>query len=116
MTASTPDPIDTYARMRVETASHSRVVCMLHDRCTMQLRQARQENNGKRELLDKTQNILVLLQHSLKQSDATSRSLYHLYDYCYCLLESGTASEIANAYSLLNMLRQTFNYLQKHPG
>lgn len=116
MTASTPDPIDTYSRMRVETASHSRIVCMLHDRCAMQLRQIRQGNDEKRKLLDRTQNILVLLQHSLKKNDATSRSLYHLYDYCYCLLESGTSSEITNAYALLNTLRQTFNYLQKHPG
>ena len=116
MTTSAPDPFDTYSRMRVETASHARVICMLHDRCTMQHRQARQETDHTRDLLDRTQNILVLLQHSLKQTDATSRSLYHLYDYCYCLLESGSDREIANAYTLLNTVRQTFNYLQKHPG
>ncbi|MBN1760134.1 MAG: flagellar protein FliS [Chitinispirillaceae bacterium] len=116
MTASTPDPFDTYSRMRIETASHSRVVCMLHDRCALQLRQAKQFPDERRAMLDKTQNILVLLQHALKQTDATSRSLYHLYDYCYCLLESGSDREIANAYTLLNTVRQTFNYLQKHPG
>ena len=116
MTASTSDPIDTYSRMRIETASHARVVCLLHDRCALQLRQAKQAPDERRAILDKAQNILVLLQHAIERNDATSRSLYHLYDYCYCLLENGGDREIANAYSLMNTLRQTFNYLQRHPG
>ena len=116
MTASPPDPIDTYSRMRIETASHAGVVCLLHDQCVLHLRQAKLSDAGRRNALDRAQNILVFLQHTLKETDATSRSLFHLYDYCYCLLETGSDREIANAYSLLNMLRQTFNYLQKHPG
>ena len=116
MTASSSDPIDTYSRMRIETASHARIVCMLHDQCALQLRLAKQSGETRRSMLDRAQNILVLLEHALKMTDATSRSLYHLYDYCYCLLETGGDREIVNAHSLLSTLRQTFNYLQKHPG
>ena len=116
MAASTPDPIDTYTRMRIETASHARIICMLHDQCALHLRQAKLSDATRRDHLDRAQNMLVMLQRALKETDATSRSLYHLYDYCFCLLENGGNREIANAYSLLNTLRQTFNYLQKHPG
>ena len=115
MTVPLPGPIDTYTRMQVETASHARLVCLLHNQCVLHLRQAELTESSRRDQLNRAQNILVLLQQSLKNTDATSRTLFHLYDYCYCLLEKGNDSEIINAGAILDILRQTFDHLQKHP-
>ena len=105
-----------YTKLQIETASQRRLICMLHEQCVVQLRQALQTNDTlRRQLLDKVQNILVILQRSLKLNDATSKSLFHLYDYCYCKLERDTAPDISNTMNILDILRQTFNQLLKHP-
>jgi flagellin-specific chaperone FliS len=116
MAASPPGPIATYSRMQIETASHARLVCILHEQCSLRLRQARQTAGSRRVLLDNIQNMLIVLQQSVKKTDATSRTLLHLYDYCYCLLEEEGSAGIDNVISIIDPLRQTFDHLQKHPG
>jgi flagellin-specific chaperone FliS len=104
-------------RMQIETASQPRLICILHDQCALQLRHVLSgELKDHRTLLDKSQNILVLLQRSLKQTDATSRSLFHLYDYCYCMLEKDDPDAIEKTLGIINTLRLTFKQLRKRPG
>ncbi len=116
MSPSPNDEIRVYSRTQIETASQPKLICMLHDQCVLQLRHARSiDQSLRRPLLDRVQNMLVILQRSLKITDATSQSLFHLYDYCYCLLEYDARDELTNAQRIIDTLRQTFEELQKHP-
>ena len=115
MSARTTD-IHRYTELQIETASQRRLICILHEQCVLQLRNAlREERSVRRPFLDKSQNILVILQRALQLDDATSRGLYHLYDYCYCRLESNETAEIRNALRVLEVLSGTFGHLMKHP-
>ncbi|MBN1577230.1 MAG: flagellar protein FliS [Chitinispirillaceae bacterium] len=116
MNTSQTDPTQVYLRMQIGTASHQRLVCMLHEQCSLQLRQALEiDPSLRRPPLDRVQNMLVLLQRSLKPADATAKGLFHLYDYCYCLLEHDTATELIHARGIIDTLRQTFDQLRRHP-
>lgn len=104
-------------RTQLETASHQRLICMLHEQCAFLLRQAiGADASLRRPLLDRVQNITVLLQRALKNTDATARGLYYLYDYCYCICEQTGATGLTHALAVIEGLRQTFDRLQKHPG
>lgn len=104
----------TYHRVQIETAPIAHLVCMLHDQCALHLRLAmRSDSPLRRRLLDRVQNILVLLQRSLDPIDAPAKSLYHLYDYCYCLCEHESPTELGHAASIINTLRKTFNELKR---
>ena len=102
--------------MQIETASIPHLVCMLHEQCALHLRQAlRNDSSLRRPLLDRVQNILVLLQRSLKPTDAATKGLYHLYDYCYCLCEHHGDTELTHAGKIIDTLRQTFDELRRNP-
>ncbi len=106
--------IREYTRLQVETAPVSGLVCMLHSRCAVLLRQALLDERAfRRPVLDKAQNILALLQRSLKGNDATSRTLFHLYDYCYCRLEGEIAMELEHALAIIESLAEVFDNLRK---
>lgn len=102
-----------YSSMQINTSSNTVNICMLHTKCTYFLKQALQQQNSvqKRLLLDKVQNIIAELEHSLIVEDSLSRSLFYIYDYCYSLLESTNTVTIGNALSLLQVLRETFDEL-----
>lgn len=105
-----------YSSMQISTSSNTVNICMLHTKCTYFLKQALQQQNPdqKRLLLDKVQNIIAELEHSLIVEDNLSRSLFYIYDYCYSLLESTNAETIGNALSLLQVLRDTLNELSSN--
>ncbi len=101
-----------YSSMQISTSSNAANLCMLHTKCTYFLKQVLQQNpKQKRLLLDKVQNILAELEHSLIVDDNLSRSLFYIYDYCYSLLETTDTEKIENALSLLTVLRDTFDEL-----
>jgi flagellin-specific chaperone FliS len=106
--------VHDYARMQIETASQSRLICMLHEQsCIILQHAATSDKQLRRPFLNKVQNIILLLQRSLVIDDATSQSLYHLYDYCFCRLENGDDKTIGHALRILRTLRETFNQLHK---
>ncbi|MBN1306500.1 MAG: flagellar protein FliS [Chitinispirillaceae bacterium] len=108
------DTAQYYLRMQIETASHPRLVCMLHEQCCLQLRQALGTDPAlRRPLLDRAQNMLILLQRSLKPADAIAKGLFHLYDYCYCLLEHESTAEMIHARGIIDTLRRTFDQLRR---
>ena len=102
-----------YSSMQISTSSNPANICMLHTKCTYFLKQALQQQNPEqnRLLLDKVQNIIAELEHSLIVEDSLSRGLFYIYDYCYSLLESTDTEAIENALSLLSVLRDTFDEL-----
>jgi flagellar biosynthetic protein FliS len=103
-----------YSSMQISTSSNPANICMLHSKCTSFLKQALQQNQEqKRLLLNKVQNIIAELQHALKIEDDLSRSLFYIYDYCYGLLETTETKNIENTLSLMTVLRDTFEELLK---
>ena len=110
-------PARAYMRSQIETASHQRLICMLHEHCVFLLRQSiGTESSLRRPLLDRVQNIIVMLQRALKNTDATANGLFHLYDYCYCLCEQTESAELTHAITIIDGLQETFDRLQRHPG
>jgi flagellar biosynthetic protein FliS len=108
--------IQDYSRIQVQTATHARVICMLHEKCEQLIRLAiSSEDQNSRMQLDHAQNIIVQLEMSLADGDQVSRSLYLLYDYCYCSLESGDVSGSRKALHVITSLKDTFNFLNKRP-
>ena len=103
-----------YASMQIQTASNSRVICMLHAKCISLIQKASEIQNdqsGRRLLLDRAQNILAELERVLVVDDDLSQGLFYLYDYCYCLLENSEKDSYRQAISILSLLRDTFNTL-----
>jgi flagellin-specific chaperone FliS len=89
---------------------------MLHEKCEQLIRFAiYSDDQNCRLQLDHAQNIIAQLERSLIKEDQVSRSLYLLYDYCYCSLESGDASDCRKALEVIASLRDTFNLLNKNP-
>lgn len=108
--------IQDYTRIQVQTATHARVICMLHEKCEQLIRLAiSSEVQDRRLQLDHAQNIIAQLERSLVNSDQVSKSLYLLYDYCYCSLESGVSSDCVKALGVIASLRDIFNFLNKRP-
>jgi flagellar biosynthetic protein FliS len=108
--------IQDYTRIQVQTATHARVICMLHEKCEQLIRLAISSDDRDRRLqLDHAQNIIAQLERSLVDGDQVSRSLYLLYDYCYCSLEGGDASSFRKALQVIVSLRDTFSLLNKRP-
>lgn len=106
--------IQDYSRIQVQTANHARAICMLHEKCEQLIRLAISSDDQKGRLqLDRAQNIIAQLERSLSEGDQISRSLYLLYDYCYCSLESGIASDSRKALQVISSLRDTFTILNK---
>lgn len=106
--------VHDYTRMQIETASQSRLICILHEQSCVILQQAAASDAQlRRPFLNKVQNIIILLQRSLVIGDTTSRSLYHLYDYCFCQLENDDDRVIENSLRIMRTLRETFNQLHK---
>jgi flagellar biosynthetic protein FliS len=106
--------IQDYSRIQVQTASHARVICMLHEKCEQLIRLAiSSDDQTSRLQLDHAQNIIVQLERSLYDEDQVSRSLYLLYDYCYCSLESGNSVDSRKALQVISSLRETFTILNK---
>jgi flagellar biosynthetic protein FliS len=106
--------IQDYSRIQVQTANHARVICMLHEKCEQLIRLAiSSDDQTSRLQLDHAQNIIVQLERALYDGDQVSRSLYLLYDYCYCSLESGVASDSRKALQVITSLRDIFNLLNK---
>jgi flagellin-specific chaperone FliS len=114
-TINTRDAADCYLTMQIKTASKSKAIYMLHDRCIYFLLKSKIAPLEKSSLLRKAQNILSQLQMSLKVNDSVSSSLFYLYDYCYVCLERGYDQDRANALEILRMLQQTFRELLKKP-
>lgn len=114
MTSFQEDSATTYHRMQIETASKQKLICMLHEQCTFHLRHAAHDTSAeRRQLLDKAQNILALLQRSVILTDATAQGLFYLYDYCYGLLDRGEPDDIVNAERIMTQLHNTLSMLQK---
>jgi flagellin-specific chaperone FliS len=89
---------------------------MLHEKCEQLIRQTiTRDDHNSRSNLDHAQNIIAQLERSLADGDQVSKSLYLLYDYCYCSLESGTPDDSRKALQVITTLRETFNRLNKRP-
>jgi flagellar biosynthetic protein FliS len=108
--------IQYYSKIQVQTATHARLICMLHEKCEQLIRQTIDRGDSdSRSRLDHAQNIIVELERALDDSDQVGKSLYLLYDYCYCSLETGTSYDSRKALQVISSLRETFNRLNKRP-
>lgn len=104
--------VHTYLKMQLTGISPEKRICIVHDQCAVFLRQAlERDTRQRRSLLDKAQNLLVVLERALSENDPTSESLFYLYDYCYCLLEAHEDDTILKALSIVTQLQSTFNDL-----
>lgn len=105
-----------YKQMQVNTASSDKQIVMLHEKLFTLCRDAIiQGEKGRRERLDKAQNIIVQLQIALKldREEEVSNSLFLLYDYIYVRLEGSDLSKYREALKVIEVLRNTFSELIK---
>ncbi|GEM_PF-1470198 len=104
-----------YRAARIETASLGRLLSILHEECCLRIKEAIAGGTGAgRRSLDRAQNALALLQRSLlsvDESDAAGQGLFHIYGYCYGLLENGSQDDLENALDLVDSLRALFGEL-----
>lgn len=115
MTSTLPKVAEHYRRMQIQTASHSKAICMLHEKCLQLIETASRKSEQRRENLDWAQNILAQLQKVLRRGDEVSDSLFLLYDYCYVLLEKGGKQECRTAQTIVRHLTFTFRALARRP-
>ncbi|MCX7727588.1 MAG: flagellar protein FliS [Chitinispirillaceae bacterium] len=101
---------ELYKREEIETAPKQKILSLLHKRCLQILKESLLTVNvlKKRLLLNRVQNILSFLEHSLNITDETSLSLFYLYDYCYSLLESDDTTNITYAKEILSIIGSAF--------
>jgi len=100
-----------YQHMQIDTASRQKQLVMLHDRLYTLIRDAIILGvEGRRERLDKAQNIVVQLQIALKldQDDEVTHSLFLLYDYTYVQLETKDVVKYREALKVVEVIRDTF--------
>ncbi len=103
-----------YALMQLRTATHPRIVWMMHSRATLWIRQsALFDMPHCRNLLARAQNLLAELESSLRVSDDLSQGLFYLYDYCYLLLETNEPKDHLLAVRVLSILGDAFGLLLK---
>jgi len=105
-----------YSTMQIETASKSKAVYMLHQRCLMLLLKAQSGATENARYRTKVQNILAQLQRSLVISDSVSRGLYYLYDYCYVCLQRNESADIGNVQAIMGVLHDAFRVLLRRPS
>lgn len=111
MTFST-DIAQHYSRMQIETAGHPQLIWLLHAKCVNLIKQsASTDILHRRNLLLRAQNVLAELESALKVTDELSKSLFYLYDYCYCLLDTEKEADHTLALSIISVLRDTFSIL-----
>lgn len=108
------DKAKYYARIQIETSAKPRIICMLHDHCVKLMRQVSDANDYSEKAAIQAQNILAQLERSLKQEDNVSEGLFHLYDYCYCLLEKPDVQSAKKALAIMVTLRDTFEHLARN--
>jgi len=78
-----------YARTQLRTATHPRIIWMMHSKAALWIRQSEMfEMPFRRNFLSRAQNVLAELESSLQVTDELSKGLFYLYDYCYILLET----------------------------
>jgi flagellin-specific chaperone FliS len=100
--------------MQLRTATHPRIVWMMHSRAALWIRQsALFEMPHRRNLLARAQNLLAELESSLKVTDDLSRGLFYLYDYCYLLLETNDPRDHLLALRVMSILGDAFGILLK---
>ncbi len=103
-----------YALMQLRTATHPRIVWMMHSRASLWIRQsAFFEMPHRRNLLCRAQNLLAELECSLRVTNDLSRALFYLYDYCYLLLETNDQKDHLLAVRVLSILTDAFGILLK---
>ena len=105
-----------YKQMQIDTASSKKQLVMLHEKLFTLTRDAiilGQE--GRRERLNKAQNIIVQLQLALKldKDDELTHSLFLLYDYAYVCLDGDDIVKYRDALKVIEILKDTFSELFK---
>lgn len=105
-----------YKKMQIDTASNQKQLVMLHEKLFVLVRNSIIEGTeGRRERLDKAQNILVQLQIALKldRDDDLTHSLFLLYDYIYVRLDKDDIVGHRESLKVIEVLRDTFSELFK---
>lgn len=99
-----------YALMQLRTATHPRIVWMMHSRAVLWIRQSSLFGMPhRRNLLSRAQNLLAELERSLNVTDDLSKGLFCLYDYCYLLLETNNPADHALAQRVMSILSTAFS-------
>ena len=114
-TLSYPDVAEYYAAVQIQTASKTRAICMLHEKCVQFISAALDSPPERHTFIIKAQNILAQLERCLIRNDTVSQSLFYLYDYCFVILRRGTDEDLTNAGEILAILRDTFSLLSRRP-
>ena len=105
-----------YKTMQIETASDHKQLVMLHDKLFTLTRNAIiLGKDGRRERLDKAQNIIAQLQIALKlnREDELTHSVFLLYDYIYVNLEGSDVTKYREALKVIEVLKDSFSELLK---
>ena len=103
-----------YTVMQLETASHPKIIWMIHAKCVHLIQQAAlTDAMFRKNLLIRAQNLLAELEGSLKITDEVSKGLFYLYDYCYCLLDTDDPQDHSLALKVLSSLRDTLGTFLK---
>jgi len=114
-TLSYPDVAEYYAAVQIQTASKTKTICMLHEKCVQFISAALDSPSLRHSSIIRAQNILAQLERSLVRDDAISHSLFYLYDYCFVILRRATDDDLTNAGEILAVLRGTFSVLARRP-
>jgi flagellar biosynthetic protein FliS len=108
MKLTMPHIAQLYQRIQIETAGKGKLVTILHEKCVSLIREAfLQSEKNRRETLDKAQNILALLQRSLRIEDEVSQSIFYIYDYAYILVEHGSPEDCQKALQVFCFVSDT---------
>ncbi len=103
-----------YKKMQIDTASSKTQIAMMHDKLYALVKSAIiGGEDGRREKLDRAQNILSQFQVSLKNEDDLSESLFLVYDYVYVQLEKNDIAGWRDALKVIETIKDTFNELLK---
>ena len=100
-----------YKKIQIQTASHEKIICMLHERCYELMQKALNSKSvfERHEYICKAQNILVQLQKSLINTDSVSQGLFYIYDFVYLLLQKERQNQsLGSAIRVFNKIQDTF--------
>jgi len=110
---SGPDVAKLYKRTNISTATHAKGISLLHHRCVQLIQLSLEGPLPSRKYLNSAQNILAQFERSLDKNNDLAQSFFHIYDYCYCQLESDNPHFHRLALAKLIKVRDAFDRVLK---
>ncbi|MDG5815080.1 flagellar protein FliS [Chitinispirillales bacterium ANBcel5] len=104
--------IRQYEIMQITTPGAARLICLLHEKAVYFIKKGMIINST--QMISKAQNLIAVLDMSLRDVDEVSSLLHNLYSYSYHLLDKKDRASLKNACLIMNHLKVTFCTLSRH--